>query len=149
MVSSSYDKHRALPTRWQLCRHEQASFRCVLAALLGRPNESDRQAHAGRAMLRREYKQSQPSCRPSRHKLPLPDLACCIVRRRPDSARGRSLCRRDVWRLAHNVFLLSRIAWSEILYVSSNEHVVQDMYLVSLPAGSRQGGNKGRGVVDS
>jgi hypothetical protein len=47
------------------------------------------------------------------------------------------------------VFLLSRIAWSEILYVSSNEHVVQDMYLVSLPAGSRQGGNKGRGVVDS
>lgn len=92
------------------------------------------------------HQPSSPSCAPSRHIFPLPDLACCIVRRRPDSVRGGSLCRVDVWRACTRVFLLSRIASSGILPVRFvRAQVVQDMYLVSPRAGP-ESREEGRGV---
>lgn len=70
--------------------------------------------------------------------LPLPDLACCIVRLWPDSVRGRTLCRRDVWK---GLFLLSRIASSEMLYVSSYEHNCP-RHVLSEPSGRAQAERK-------
>lgn len=82
---------------------EQAPFGCVSAAVLGRPmNLTGRHrpgvrcpgGHISSINRRAHYRDTSSA---SRYGL----LHCAT---RPDSVRGRSLCRRDVWRLAHMCF---------------------------------------------
>lgn len=80
MAALSYGKHLALFTRRQLCQHEQAPSRCVLAAVLGRPMNLTGKHMPGARCSGGHINISTVVHTIETH-LPLPDLACCIVRR--------------------------------------------------------------------